>query len=157
MGRSMKNFAERILINTMGTSVVELALIFPIFLLIMAGFSDFASAFTVKLQTQQAAARTMELATTAGIEAVSLDRLRAEAASGAKVSVSNVTAEQWLECAGTKQPSFEGSCAPGEETARFVSVRISNDYRPKFGRILPQKVAPNGSITFTGYSNVRMQ
>jgi hypothetical protein len=150
-------FVTRLAGDEHGTSIIETAIIAPVLLMLLAGAVDFAMGFSSKLRTQQAAARAIEYATTVGVENLTVAALRAEAASAADVPLSQVEADRWLECSGTRQGTFEAACASGEEMARFVSVRIVDSYQPMLGSLLPARVAPNGSISFVGFSTVRIQ
>jgi len=140
-----------------GASTIEAALILPLFLALLAGMSDFAMSFAVKLRTQQAAARTVEYATSAGLERLSFDDLRTEAATAAKVPTGQVTVVRWLECGGVRQTLFDGSCESGQEVARYVSIRIANSYEPVLKPFLPDTVARDGLMRFEGFSSVRLQ
>jgi hypothetical protein len=140
-----------------GTSVIETAFIAPVILMLLAGVSDFAMGFSLKLRTQQAAARTIEYATTAGLERLSFSDLRNEAVLAADVPPNQVEVLRWLECNGSTQPLFDGGCQSGEEIGRYVAVRISNSYRPVLGPLLPSSIADEGAIAFVGYSTVRLQ
>ena len=140
-----------------GSSLVETALVIPILLMLMAGASDLAMGYWIKMQTQQATARSVELANVGGLERLSLDDLRNEAVAAAKVPSGNVTILRWLECDGATQALFEGSCAEGQVVGRYVSVRIDNSYAPVLGALLPKKLAPGGRIYFQGFSSLRLQ
>lgn len=157
MPRKLASFLGRLAHDRRGTSVVETALIAPVILMLLAGVSDFAMGFSLKLRTQQAAVRTIEYATTAGLERVSFSDLRNEAASAAKVPLAQVEVVRWLECNGTTQPLFDGGCESGQEIGRYVAVRISNSYRPVLGPLLPAAIAEQGAVAFSGYSTVRLQ
>ena len=140
-----------------GGSVVETAIIMPTLLMLMGGASDVAMGYWTKMQTQQAAARSVELANVGGLERLSVDDLKAEAASAAKVSTGQVTVTRWLECDGVTQTLFEGSCAEGQIVGRYVSVRIDNSYKPILGPLLPVKLAADGKMHFRGFSSLRLQ
>jgi hypothetical protein len=140
-----------------GSSVVEAAIVMPTLLMLMSGASDLAMGYWTKLQTQQATARSIELANVGGLERLSVDDLKAEAATAANVPTGNVTVLRWLECDGVTQGLFEGSCAEGQVVGRYVSVRIINSYTPILGALLPAKVAPGGKIQFQGFSSLRLQ
>ncbi len=107
--------------NNDGVSLVETALVLPIIMMLLAGLIDFAMAFSAKLNTQQAAARTMEYATSVGLERVTFEELRTEAAQAAKVPESQVEINRWLECNQARQSSFDGGCEEGQEIARHVN------------------------------------
>lgn len=141
-----------------GTSTIELALLTPLFALLMLGTVDAARAVSEKMRLQQAAARTIELATAGGINAANLDSLKSEGAAAANVEPSDVTADRWLECDRVRQDSFEGSCGSTEEVARFVSIAINASYRPWFSTSLAglgYNVSPD--INLRGKSSVRLQ
>lgn len=151
-----QSWARRVACDMRGASVIETAIIFPVLLTLMAGATDFAMGFWLKMQTQQAAARAMELATAGGLEALSETTLQEEAATAARVPAGQVTVRKWLECNGV-EGNFDVGCNGGEFIGRYVSVRIQNSYRPMFATLLPASVAPNGTIPFTGYSTLRLQ
>jgi Flp pilus assembly protein TadG len=153
----MPTLLVRLADDECGASIVETAIVLPILLGLMAGASDFAMAFWLKMETQQAAARAIEYATAGGLEKLSTTDLRTEAATAAEVPVNNVTVQRWLECNGTKQGSFDGTCASGEVTGRFVSISITNSYEPILGPFLPDSIAEGGSMSFTGFSTLRLQ
>jgi hypothetical protein len=148
---------RRVCSDRAGTSTIEAALILPLFLALLAGMSDFAMSFAVKLRTQQAAARTIEYATSAGLERLSLDDLRNEAAAAAQVPLSQVVVLRWLECGGVRQSVFEAGCDSGQELARYASVRISNSYRPILKPFLPATMAKDGLMRFQGFASARLQ
>jgi hypothetical protein len=153
----MKAFLGRLAGDRRATSTIEMALVLPSLVLLLAGMSDFAMGFSLKLHTQQAAARTIEYATSAGLEQLSFDDLRSEAAMAAHVPTDQVTVLRWLECNGARQTLFDGSCESGQEIARYVSIRISNSYEPVLGALLPESVVGDGTIGFVGFSTVRLQ
>jgi Flp pilus assembly protein TadG len=140
-----------------GGSLVEAAIIMPTLLMLMSGASDFAMGYWTRMQTQQATARAVELASVGGLENLSVDDLKAEGAAAAKVPASSVTVIRWLECDGVTQSLFEGSCAEGQVVGRYVSVRIDNSYKPILGPLLPVKLAADGRIHFQGFSSLRLQ
>ena len=140
-----------------GVSVIETALVAPIVLMLMAGTVDLAMGFALKVKTQQAAARAVEYATTTTLDSVSTTNVQSQAATGAGVPASQVTVSKWLECDGVTQSSFDLSCDTGAQTARYLSVSISNTYHPTLAALVPSSVAIHGDVTFTGHSSVRLQ
>jgi hypothetical protein len=157
MLKRFATFFASIARESAGTSLIETAIILPTILMLLAGVSDLAMGFSAKLRTQQAAARTIEYATTAGLERLSVDELRNEAATAANVPSDQVTVLRWLECSGAKQAIFDSSCEAGQEIARYVSIRIADAYEPILGPLLPKNIAVDGSIEFVGFSSVRLQ
>lgn len=149
---------RRLLAATEGTSLIETALVVPMLAVLVAGLSDTAMGFSKKLKVQQAAARTTEMATAAGLNGAAFQTLQAEAASAAAVPTGQVTLDKWLECGGARQSSFDGTCATGTLPARFVSITISDSYVPMFSAVLSgMRRSSNGKITLSGYSEVRVQ
>jgi len=148
---------RRLMAESSGASLVETAILVPTILMLMAGAADLALGFWLKMQTQQAAARAIEMAYAGGLERLSPDDLRSEAASAANVARDNVAVARWLECNGTVQASFEGSCNSGETVGRYVSVRISNAYQPMLAPLLPEGMTKDGAISFEGFSSLRLQ
>lgn len=148
---------KSVLKNSDGTSVIETAILLPVFITLFAGISDFGMGFSEKLTTQQAAARAMELATSAGSVVITTNVVRTEAAAAAQVPEGQVVVDLWLECNGTRQSDVNSYCTYGNQTERWMSVVITDGYEPMFGAILPDSIAPNGVISFIGKSTVRLQ
>lgn len=151
-----------------GASLIELALVAPFLASLVIGMTDLARAYSMKLQFEQVAQRTIEKIEQQRSVATSYNSaLSAEAQSAATdagYSTGNtITPDSWLECSSdgttwTRQSDFNGSCPnAGDTTARYVSMTISNAYMPMF----PSRVWPgansNGAITVSGYAAVRMQ
>ncbi|MFM2302016.1 MAG: hypothetical protein RLZZ84_1752 [Pseudomonadota bacterium] len=143
--------------DTAGTSVIETAVLLPAFLLLFAGLFDFGAGFSEKLKTQQAAVRGVELATTAGLEGVTAATIQAEAAAAANVPAAQVTVDMWTECNGTRLTDPNGVCATNVQTARWISVHITNSYHPILGSLLPASIASDGVIHYVGEAVVRQQ
>lgn len=154
--RSLETLA-RLWRDTGGTSIVETAVFVPTLLMLMAGSSDMAMGLWTKMKTQQAADRAIEYATVAGLEKLSTDDIKSEAASAAGVATSNVTVAKWLECNGATQANFDSGCADGQIVGRYVSVRIRKSYQPILGPLLPARIAQGGAIAFQGFSSLRLQ
>ena len=158
----LRSLFARLLRDCSGTSIIETAVVLPTLMMLMAGATDLAMGVWTKMQTQQAAARrrprrTIELATSGGLENLSESVLQSDAAAAANIAANKVTVTKWLECNGVKQVTFDMGCNSGEIVGRYVSVRVTNSYRPILGAFLPATVAPGGMISFTGYSSLRLQ
>jgi len=151
---SLQTRLRALLAGCAGISSVETALVLPMLAVMVAGMSDVAMGVSAKLKLQQAAARTTEMATAAGVDSTAFDGLQGEAATSAGVPTANVTVDKWLECAGVRQANFDDSCSSGQQVARFVAISISSSYRPMF----PLLGAANANgIALNGYSSVRVQ
>ena len=74
-----------------------------------------------------------------------------------------ITPDAWLECSTngttwTRQADLDASCPNATDiTARYVSLQISRNYTPFF----PSKIWPSansdGTVTVSGYAEVRVQ
>ena len=139
-----------------GVSTVELALIIPILMVVMAGSIDVARLISTKLRLQQAAERSAELASAGQVGGTAFTSLQTEAATAANVPATQVTVTYWLECDGTAQTSFDGTCSSGQQVARFASISIASSYKPSFSWLL-HSTSGDGSIAVTGRASVRVQ
>lgn len=141
-----------------GTSTIELALLAPFFSLLVLGTVDASRAVGEKIRLQQAAARTIELASAGGLDGDSWDNLSTEAAEAAKVSDKDVEVDRWLECNRQRQESFDGTCESNEEVGRYASITVRNQHVPWFA----DSLAGLGwdvsrAITIEGEASVRLQ
>jgi Flp pilus assembly protein TadG len=150
-----------------GVTLVEFGLFFPILALLLLGTIDLGRGLATKFGLEQAAQRTIELATL-GSTTTRTDYtfLKAEAATAAGVPVAQVTLDQWLECtpAGggtpTRAATFNSTCAAGQQSARYVKITIYKDYTPNFASIpYIGSIAtnPNGTMRLTADAGVRVQ
>jgi Flp pilus assembly protein TadG len=120
--------------NERGVSVVEFGMLAPFLGLLVAGMIDLGQGLSERFTIQQAVNRGLEMLHSATPEAdaeesaVDYSFVRTEAAAAAGVPVDQVTMNQWLECDGTRQTDFNGSCDEGEEMARYIELRIVKDY-----------------------------
>ena len=152
---------RRLRTDESGVGATELALILPILMLLILGTIDVSRLVASRLDLEQAAQRTADLALAVRPRTSDTSYLVAEAMAASGQPSSNVTVELFLECAGVRQPSFTAACPAGQLRARFVSVRIRGPYTPLFdwsalanvfgGQVLPP------SITVTGDAVVRFQ
>ena len=149
-----------------GTSIVELALFTPVLGTLILGAVDLAQGLSARHDLQQAADRSMELAmsrvATADPETgvVSYQFLREAAAEAADVPLANVTLTQWRECDGNVQSTYEDVCAPSQEVARYVRIRVASLYTPSFryGPIAMSSAArPDGKVPIGAEAAVRVQ
>jgi hypothetical protein len=99
---------------------------------------DLSRGVAERFTLQQAVNRSLELVqarpAVAGAEAIDVDYsfVRTEAASAAGVSESQVTLTRWLECNGVAKTNVTDTCADGEDTARYLRVRIEKDFQGEF-------------------------
>jgi Flp pilus assembly protein TadG len=142
-----------------GASLIELALIAPMLVTLFAGILDCGRLFSAKLNLQQVAERSVELATVTGISTQSYQTLQTNVqadATSAAPSGSQIVTSLWLECNGTRQADFNTSCNTGEQVARYASVSISGSYTPSFPWLFGALVS-NGKIAVTSAASVRLQ
>lgn len=143
-----------------GASVIEFAVVAPFIAFLLMGIVDLSRGVSAKMFLQQAAARSIELATVRTNDG-DYAQLRAEAAAAAKVPLQNVTVDKWLECDGPPRMDFDGVCQPAQQSSRFVKVTISGSFDPSFnygplGRYFADASA-NGTVPLRVSSTVRVQ
>jgi Flp pilus assembly protein TadG len=121
-----------------GTSLIEFGFLAPFLALLTMGVIDLSRGLADRFALQQAVNRSLELVqarpAVAGDDATDVDYsfVRTEAASAAGVPASQVILTRWLECDGVEQPSVTGTCADGEDVARYLRVHISKDFHGDF-------------------------
>jgi len=147
---------RRLLRDTRGAGVIELALATPVLLLMLLGMIDTVQGFAAQLHLKQSAARTVDLASAGGLSSAAFQNLGEEAAAASGRPVADVTVDKWLECDGARQSSFDGNCAAEQQVARFVSVRIGGTYTPMLSGVMA-RFGLAGTIPIEGKASVRMQ
>lgn len=144
-----------------GASLIELALVAPVLVVLFAGMVDISRVVAARLDLEQAAQRTTDLALAKRPTSDDGTYLKNEAASAAGVPATDATVEIFLECNGAKQAAFSGDCPAGQTRARFASVSIDRTVPMMFdwgamSRMAGSNILPS-SITVTGDSVVRFQ
>lgn len=150
-----------------GAAVVELALTAPFLAALVIGVTDMARGYSLKLQLEQAAQRSIEKVEQQKSVSQSYDTgMTAEATSAmtdAGYSTGNtITPDSWVECSSngtswTRQTNFTDACASSEMTARYVKVTISRAFSPMFPSRHWPGANQDGSITVSGTAAVRVQ
>ena len=151
-----------------GAAVIELALAAPFLAALVIGMTDLARGYSTKLQLEQAAQRTVEKIeqqkSVASSYNTSLSTEAANAMTDTGYSTGNtITPDSWLECSSggstwTRQSDFNGSCPNATDiSARYVSVRISRSFSPMFRSRHWPGANSDGTITVSGYAEVRVQ
>lgn len=153
--------ARRLRKDRQGFGAMELALSFPFVLFLALGMIDAFGLVATKIDYERAAQRTTDFALAKRPNTADGTYLKTVAKAAAGVTDSDVTIEIFLECDGTKQSDFTGTCAAGAETTRYVSVLISKAQQTRFdwaslSRIFGFTSFPN-TVTVTGDSLVRIQ
>ena len=121
-----------------GASITELALAAPLLTLFVTGAIDLGDGLSQRFTLQQAVDRSLEMLQAGPIEAdadadeVDYSFLVNEAAAAAGVPASQVTLRKWLECDNAPRTDYDDSCDVGEETARYIELRIDKVYDGQF-------------------------
>ena len=135
---SIRTLLARLAADRRGTSVTELALVAPLLTLFATGLIDVGQGMSERFTMQQAVNRSLEQLQAGPIEGdadsndVDYAFLVADAAAAADVPPSDVSVRRWLECGNEPQPDFDDSCDLGEETARYLELRIDKLYEARF-------------------------
>jgi len=147
-----------------GSSLIELALVLPVLGSLVVGMVDIARGYSARLQLEQAAQRSIELAMNGQKETSLFDTLVAESMEAANVPQSAVQVRYWLECDGVSQNTsvasmaadYEKKCADNVPYSRYVSVRIEKTYAPMF-RVKFAGSNADGTYTLVGRAGLRVQ
>jgi Flp pilus assembly protein TadG len=121
-----------------GTSLIEFGFLAPFLAFLTMGVIDLSRGLAERFALQQAVNRSLELVqarpAVAGAEATDVDYtyVKTEAASAAGVPATQVTLTRWLECDGVQQPQVTGTCDDDEDTARYLRVLITKDFKGDF-------------------------
>jgi len=152
---------KRITADERGASIIELALSAPLLGLLLLGSVDMAMGYTKRLGLQQAAARTIEMASMRGQVNGSYSYLQSQAATASGQPTSNVTVDSWLACDNVRQSNFDGTCGGNQQIARYVSIRITGTHDPVIDYSgLAQKFGVSGlaqDSNIAGQAIVRVQ
>lgn len=140
-----------------GVAAIELALIAPVFMLVVVGIVDISNAYSGKLALEQGAQRAIEKIMQTTEDDTVEGTLKSEAvcqvnglnANGtcktAPLTASNVVVTWRLECinrtsrviattrTSTDPDAFDlMTCTAAERDARYIEVRVTNKYTPMF-------------------------
>lgn len=144
-----------------GTGTIELALAVPILGFLLVGAVDMGTGYTQRLALQQAANRTLETGMARGRVSDSYSYLQAIGATNSGQPSSNVTIDNWLECDGARQSSFDGTCGSNQQSGRYISVKITGTHTPSFNyNGLARRFGNTnlgGSVAIAGAAAVRIQ
>lgn len=151
---SSRHALRQLLRNQSGTSIMELAIAAPIFVILGIGISDLSHNLTARHAVNSALNTAMELAQL-GPVAGGYEHVRAEAASAADIRLDNVTLEQWLEC-DNQNRDFYAACDTGQMALRYIRLEVRKSYTPIFGRMGYSTVEPDGTTTIRSQSFLRV-
>lgn len=146
-----------------GTSLIEMAMVTPLFAVFLTGMVDLSRAYSEKLQLEQASQRAIERVMNRQMSSSSFNTLKTEAADQAEVDESAVTVDYWLECNGTRQGDgtpgngYDTSCSTGDLQSRYLTVRVQKDYLPIFGTKYFPGANNDGTFTIEAEAGIRTQ
>ena len=146
-----------------GTSLIELALVTPIFAAVLMGMVDLSRAYSEKLQLEQATQRAIEKVFNNQTQSTSYNTLKAEAVSAAhdagytSVTATDVTIDYWLECNGVRASNYDTPCADGQLFARYLNVAIQKKFVPNFGTKYFPGANSDGTFTLKADAGIRTQ
>lgn len=164
-----------------GAAIIELALVAPLFALVVAGIVDLSNAYSRKLALEQGAQRAIEkIMQTTGDSTVE-NTLTTEAVcqvnglnsdgtcKTSPISASDVTVTYRIECTtvGTGAISAQTQsdpdlfnaivCPTGTKTSRFIQVSVVDKYRPLFPIHFGSFNSSDGSYHMSAVAGMRTQ
>ena len=157
MIRKLRKFAANLAADERGTSLIEMALLTPIFAAFLTGMVDLSLAYSQKLQLEQAAQRAIERVMNRQMASSSYSTLKTEAADAAGVAESAVTIDFWLECNGVRQASYDATCGGGAAFARYLTVEVQKPFTPIFGTKYFPGANADGTYTIRSDAGIRTQ
>ena len=156
------HFLHKLYRDTSGVGFVELALAAPLLALLFLGMVDLSVIVATRIDLEQAAQQTTDLALAKRPTSTDTSYLVAEARNASNRPASDIRVQLILECDGTQGYSFNSNCSPGQVQKRFVSVAIDQPVSTGFnwrnmGAMFSGTTVPYSPTTVTGDSIVRLQ
>lgn len=152
---------KRLRTDERGASVIELGLTAPLLGFFLLGSVDMGMGYSERLALQQAATRTIEMASMRGQVNGSYSYLQSHAAAASGEPTSHVTVDNWLACDDVRQSSYDGVCGGNQQIARYISIRITGSHEPLFDYSgLARRFGATGlaeDIAIAGEATVRVQ
>ena len=158
MRHPLIRLARRLGRDERGSSMIEFALFAPILAVMVMGITDVSMGFSRKLTLEQAAYRSLERVAVGSVQS-DYTYLRPEAAAAAGVPLANVTVDSWLECDGTRQTDFNGSCPETQMISRYVRISITGSFEPTFnyGPLARGLAGADGNVPIAASAALRIQ
>jgi Flp pilus assembly protein TadG len=127
----------RLSVDERGTALIEFGFLAPFLALLAMGVIDLSRGLAERFALQQAVNASLELVqarprTADSTGQIDYSFVKNEAMADAGVDATHVVLEQWLECDGEEADHYTDTCADGEDTARYLQVRISKDFHGEF-------------------------
>lgn len=154
--RSLRAVIEGLRRDQRGAAVMELAIVAPVFATMLIGMVDIGRGYSMKLQLEQAAQRSIEKVMNGQADKSTAAALKTEAATTAGVPETDVVVDFWLECDDARQASYDTTCSSGAVFRRYLTVQISKTFTPMFATKW-LGANSNGSFTVVGKTGVRTQ
>ena len=163
-----------------GAAVIEMALVAPVFALVVIGIVDISNAYTQKLALEQGAQRAIEkVMQTTGTTTVE-STIKTEAVcqvnglntdgtcKTSPITASNVTVTYRLECqdtggtitsqTATDAATFDAlECAPATKEARYLEVAVTDKYTPLFPVHFAAFTTGDGTYHLSARAGMRTQ
>lgn len=134
-----------------GIAIIEFAYLLPFLALLVGGIIDLSTGLADRFTMQQAVNRSLEIIQANrpqiinGQTEVDYSFLVTETATAANVTADKVTLTKWLECSGTKKTNYNDSCAAGEDTARYLELKVAKNFVGKlFVKTVP--ITASGAV-----------
>jgi hypothetical protein len=145
----MRAIMQRLIADRAGASAAELALAFPLLMLLLMPAIDLALGFRAQMRLTAAASRAAELATGTGRVFDDYEFLKAEAQASAGDNSATASITNGLECNDRIQSSSIAMCPGGEHFARYLRISVQDNYVPLFnyGGFIGPSVALEGAVT----------
>ena len=143
--------------NERGASIIEMAMVMPVFATLLVGMVDISRAYSFKLQLEQAAQRSIEKVQQYRTTSSTFATLQTEAATAAGVNITDVTVDYWLECNGTRQPTYTTVCPTTQTRVRYITVSIQKKFSPMFGTRFFPGANSDGTYTIDAQAGLRTQ
>lgn len=159
----MMRFLKSLRRDEGGASIVEIALILPVFSTVVIGVTDITRAYSQKLMLEQAAYRAIEKVQQYQATESTYNTLQNEAVAAANsagfsdVTTSNVTIDYWLECSGVRQTNYDSTCSSLPITARYISIDVTHKFTPMFASSRWPGSNADGTYTLHGRAGLRTQ
>ena len=141
----MMRFAARLGRDQSGVTVVETALILPMLLVMLFGFSELANAFALHMRLSQAAQAGIEyvIASDTPVPADSDIISRTSTVTG--IAASDIAVVRKVECNNVPQASGVTSCPnQADVEVDYLTLTVSGTYQPLTNVSLIKAFAPSG-------------
>lgn len=150
---------QRLARDERGASIIEMAMVLPFFGAMIIGVADISRAYSAKLKLEQAAYRSIEKVQQYRDTSSTFSTISAEArtaATAAGFTNPTVTIDYFLECNGTRQATYNSTCASGTPN-RWLTVDIAGTFTPMFASKRWPGSNSNGTYTLHGRAGLRTQ